>query len=351
MTNPPQTGMTQRATAAEAVTQRIAESGPIPFAEFMELALYGVGGYYAVDRPRIGADGDFVTGSRSWLFAAATLRLLQRLDESLANPAQLLEVGFGDARHLQHLADSGRSGLYAHDRVRRSVPTGVEWVENLETVSINGVVFSYELFDALPVHRLVVRDGELRELFVTGEGSGGFEWIEQPLSDPGLVELSAGAELAEGQIIDVTPAWAELYGRMAKSLHNGLIITFDYGYPRQQLFDPRVRKHGTLACYRQHTVHRNPLVDAGRQDLTAHVDFTTLQETGEAEGLRTWGFLKLAEWLTAMGIFDQLQDADRMTTEEAHLLLDPAGMGSEIKVLIQARGEFDLGEMMPSGPP
>lgn len=336
-------------TVADALVRRIGERGPIPFAQFMELALYGNGGYYAVDRPRIGRHGDFLTASRSRLFAATTARLLGVLDECLGEPAQMLEVGYGDGRHLDHLARAGRAHLSGHDRVQRPLPEGVDWTPHPPDARVRGMVFSYELFDALPVHRLVSRHGEMAELWVgieeDGESARPFTWLEQPLSDPELVELVEGVELKDGQIVDATLAWRDLYRQLADTLSEGLLVTCDYGYQRRQLMDPRVRRHGTLACYRHHTVHRDPFVDVGRQDLTAHVDFTTLIDAGETAGLRTLGLFKLAEWMTALGIFDDLQAADRETTTEAQLLLDPAGMGSEIKVLVQARGAITLPEM------
>lgn len=340
-------------TVADALVRRIAERGAIPFAQFMELALYGDGGYYAVDQPRIGRHGDFVTGSRSRLFAATTARLLSALDERLGEPAQMVEVGYGDGRHLSHLAGAGRAHLSGHDRVQRPLPEGVDWTPHPPDARVRGMVFSYELFDALPVHRLVSRHGEMTELWVgieeDGESARPFTWLEQPLSDPELVELVEGVDLVDGQIVDVAPAWRDLYRQLADTLSEGLLVTCDYGYPRAQLMDARVRMHGTLACYRRHTVHRDPFVDVGGQDLTAHVDFTTLTEAGEAAGLRTLGRFKLAEWLTGLGIFEDLQGADSSVTEEARRLLDPAGMGSEIKVLVQARGEITLPEMAVTG--
>jgi SAM-dependent MidA family methyltransferase len=99
-----------------------------------------------------------------------------------------------------------------------------------------------------------------------------------------------------------------------------------------------VRRTGTLACYRAHTVHRDPFRDVGRQDLTAHVDWTALAEEGEAAGLESVALSPQALWLTALGIFEDLEDADLPTRLAAATLLDPEGMGSDLKVLVQARG-------------
>jgi SAM-dependent MidA family methyltransferase len=146
------------------------------------------------------------------------------------------------------------------------------------------------------------------------------------------------ASLAPGQIADLSPEWAPLYAALARRLGRGLLVTCDYGFPRAQLLDPRIRRHGTLACYRRQTVHRDPFADVGAQDLTAHVDFTALIQTGEAAGLATFALTRQALWLSACGLFDDLADAPAATRREAIALLDGEGMGEEIRVLVQARG-------------
>src|SRR5687768_66393 len=99
---------------------------PLPFAAFMEEALYGERGYYRREALAIGEEGDFVTGSSlSSLFGRATARLLQRLDIVLDRPAELFEAGYGTGAHLAHVLSSldekGRR-VRAWDRVQRPVP-------------------------------------------------------------------------------------------------------------------------------------------------------------------------------------------------------------------------------------
>jgi SAM-dependent MidA family methyltransferase len=204
---------------------------------------------------------------------------------------------------------------------------------------VEGLVFSYELFDALPVHRLVgLAGGSAGELRVVRDASGALAWRPGPLSDPALAELLGGHRLEPGQVADLSPGWVPLYRRLASCLGRGLLVTCDYGYERARLLDPRVRRHGTLAAYRSHRVHRDALRDLGEQDLTAHVDFTALREAGEAAGLATVAFTRQARWLTALGLFDALAEAGPAARLRAAALLDPEGMGDQIRVLVQARG-------------
>lgn len=323
----------------------------------MEEALYGERGYYRQDRfpatppAASGEGGDYVTGSSfSPLFARSTARLVRRLDETLGRPADYLEVGYGGGVHLGHLAvalapESAEGWrLLAYDRVPRPVPPGVERIEDLAAIaerSLDGLIFSYELFDALPVHRLLGRaDGSLGELWVEQDAAGAYTWREGELSDRALADLlrNPDVSLEPGQVADVSPAWGPLYAELARRLGRGLLVTCDYGFERAQLFDPRVRRNGTLAAYSRQRVHRNPFVLVGQQDLTAHVDFTTLIQAGEAEGLETIALTRQSLWLTTCGLFEELEGAPRGTRLEAMALLDGEGMGEEIRVLVQGRG-------------
>lgn len=335
-------------TPADRLRERIRSGGPIPFSVFMEEALYGEGGYYRREDLPIGEAGDFVTGSSfSPLFGRATSRLLQRLDRALGRPADLFEAGYGTGVHLGNVI-SGLSGgerrLVAWDRVARPVPPGVERIERLEEVApVEGLIFSYELFDALPVHRLIGREGGVGELWVDLDPE--LTWREGELSDSSLRDLLGGVELQPGQIADLAPGWVPLYAELARRLEKGLLVTCDYGFERPRLLDPRIREHGTLACYSRQRLHRNPFVLVGEQDLTAHVDFTALIQAGEEAGLTTVSLTRQALWLTACGLFEDLQGAGPEARQEAMALLDGEGMGEDIRVLVQARG-IDVGEVL-----
>jgi SAM-dependent MidA family methyltransferase len=332
---------------ARRLTERIAREGPLPFAAVMEDALYGEGGYYTRDPPAIGMEGDYVTGSSlSPLFGRATARVVERVAGAMGRPADYVEIGYGGGEHLETVAtslDGRRAGrLLAWDRVARPVPPGVRALRDLAELGelgFEGVVFSYELFDALPVHRLIGRaDGRVGELLVDWRAQDGFVYVESDLSSAQLEDLLGGHRLEPGQVADVAPSWRSLYGELARGLRRGLLITCDYGYERVRLFDARIRRYGTVACYSRHRVSRDALADLGRRDLTAHVDFTALRECGEAAGLETVAFTRQAPWLVAAGIFDEIAATGAPASAQARMLLDGEGMGEEIRVLVQCTG-------------
>ncbi len=349
---------TRLVTRAEGkIKERIRAEGPIPFAAFMEDALYGDGGYYNREKLAIGERGDYVTGSTlSPLFARTTARLMARLNQVIdpGEGASYLEAGYGTAGHLAAVVEavgepvSGR--LLAWDRIPRPVPTGVHRLDGLEHARrrVRGLVFSYELFDALPVHRLIRRENGLGEMWVGLSSSGDLEWQVGDLSSGELEALVGGdvQKLEVGQVADLAPGWRPLYRELADTLERGLLVTFDYGFENERLLDARVRRHGTLACYRRHRVHRNPFVSIGEQDLTAHVDFSALIDEGERAGLETVVLTRQAAWLVALGLLGGLESEAPAVRAEAMALLDLEGMGEEIRVLVQAR-DIEGSQVLP----
>jgi SAM-dependent MidA family methyltransferase len=218
-------------------------------------------------------------------------------------------------------------------------------------------VISNELFDALPFARLVRRE-DLHELWVT-ERDGGFDWSEHE-AEARYADYFAdhGIELRNGQFADVSLEWGAMYDDLSHFVSKGLIVTFDYGYPAEQLFSGRVRRFGTAAAYRGQRVSRGLLANPGEQDLTAHINFTDLQRAGERNGLSTLFFDRQAKFLLSLGAteheliaplderrIDSLQEAVelREQREQARRLVLPDGIGEEIRVLVQGKGMQEHG--------
>jgi SAM-dependent MidA family methyltransferase len=243
---------------------------------------------------------------------------------------------------------------------------GIERGQSLFDLPRNGaqLIISNELFDALPFARLVRRGSELHELTVTcrtgtpacpdeDEGQAGvpvLHWGERE-ADPRYIDYFAerGIELSDGQFADVSLEWEAMYADLCRFVERGLIVTFDYGYPEEQLFRSRLRRYGTAAAYRGHRVSRDLLADPGEQDLTAHTNFTDLRREGKRHGFETIAFTRQAQFLLSLGItehelFTPIQDLESASIElmeqrdEARRLVLPDGIGEEIRVLLQAKG-------------
>ncbi len=210
-----------------------------------------------------------------------------------------------------------------------------------------GCIFSNELLDALPVHRVVREGGELREIWVNVAGNS---FVEQrgPLSTPALAEYFAaqGIELAEGQQAEAgleACRWIEDAGRR---LGRGFVLTVDYGHPARELYNDR-HMRGTLLAYERHRASEDFYRAPGEQDLTAHVNFTALEMWGARAGLETIGVTSQGHFLLALASQNEFADLYGNERSEigrlrAHLLfknlIHPEGMGEAFHVLIQRKG-------------
>ena len=350
------------------IAERIRTAGPITFAEFLELALYHpTRGYYFTQDPA----RDYQSSPNVHpVFGAAIARQLTAFWQAMGRPARFtaFEAGAGSGRLAADVLRSLRAETPELYEVMRYVVQDVvlaradaaqrlaaadlpqdkvEMADDLpSTPSVEGVILSNELLDALPFHRVRRRDGALHELRVGfDETTGGFVDVESPplpVIERHFGEL--GVSPAEGCEAEVNLAAAAWTRRAAGALRHGYLLTLDYGYEAEQLY-ASWRKRGTLLTFYRHTSGDNPYTHVGRQDITASVDFTSVARAGEAAGLITAGLTTQSEYLAALGIGEALSQQPSGGEMEAYYALrraaieltDPAGLG-RVRVLIQTRG-------------
>ena len=348
------------------VLLKLLETGDLTFRDFVELALYHPQyGYYSRPENPIGKGADYVTSpALSPLFSFALARLTREfLSRAGDGMSTVVDIGCGDGSLIYSLYESAGGGerptrFYGVDRSLSRVPSDspVRFVRSLSEVPAEGrhLIIANELFDAIPFARLVQRDEHVHELWVT-DREGELDWTEHEAPAPYEDYFAGrGIALADGQFADISLEWEEHYAEIARFLTEGLIVTFDYGFPERQLFDPRIRRFGTAAAYQGQRVSRDLLRDPGMQDLTAHINFSDLIRAGEREGLRTLTFDRQARFLLALGAAEHellrpiqdvaiasLQDGvERLQLrEDARRLLLPDGIGEDIRVLVQEKGE------------
>ncbi len=357
----------------------------ITFAEYMDLALYHPEyGYYNRDRPSIGKQGDFITSSHWGAdFAEVLAEQFVEMWEILGKPQNFAIVEMGAGRGtfaenvLQYLQrqhpDLFKTLTYiiveispilqAEQRQRLGTIECVQWSSWDEIVddSIVGCFFSNELVDALPVHQFILEQEELREVYITTETQKNqqkkinFIEVVGEFSTPKIaeyfellgVDLSASV-YGDGYRSEVSLAALDWMSTVAQKLQRGYLLTIDYGHPAHRYYNPR-RREGTLQCYYRHRYHNNPYINVGRQDLTAHVNFTALERQGELCGLDVVGFTQQALFLMALGLGDRiaalstsiLDVATLLRRREAlHRAIDPMGLGG-FGVLVQSKGLRD----------
>jgi len=336
----------------------------------MELALYHpTEGYYATSRLRVGRDGDYVTSPElSPLFGYAVARQLAEFWRCLAMPEafDVLEYGAGTGKLardvLRWVAEREPQFLQAlrYRLVERSArqrrwlaeamtagpgEATVEVVDDpgaLERGCVSGCVLANELLDSFPVHRVVARGRTLREVYVTMEESALVEREGEP-STAALSEYfeRLGLFPGDGCVAEVNlaaPAWLSSAAGLLKS---GFLLLFDYGHPAAELY-AAWRRSGTLLCYHRHEVGDDPYRLIGHQDITSHVDFTTLARVATDTDLHLLGLTPQSRFLLNLGI-DQRRGpspaagagaAEYFARRRAvNALVDPAGLG-RIAVLL-----------------
>jgi len=348
---------------AERIRDEIRASGPISFARFMERALYDpeLGYYAAGGGKRLGPRGDYVTASDVGRgFGRAIARQLVEIDRILgaSEPFDLVEFGAGRgvlARDvLDALADCApdlaqRLRLVLADRspamreeASRLVPEARVVAPDEVEAGHRGVVLAIELFDALPVHRLRRRAGRLLEVFVAVDEQGLLIELERPCDgDVRLLAGRYGAAAGEGTEAEVAPAAPRLLELMAATLERGVLLVVDYGERAGRLYDPE-RPAGSLLAYSAHTTGSSYLERVGEQDLTAHVNFSALEECARELGLEVLGLTTQDRFLIASGILEVFEPAPRALLHDvgrakerlqALHLIHPGTMGRRFKLL------------------
>ncbi len=356
------------------IAAEISDTGPIPFARFMELALYHPRfGYYIrpADGPeseRIGWSGDFYTSSDVHpLLGQALARQIRQIDDLLdhPDPFTVIEMGAGKGLLARHILDACASEPVSFSNRLRYVlierspamrelqrrnlapylalPARASWASGLSDfpdASLVGLFLSNELVDAFPVHRIQVVDGEPKEIYVDYQDGQFVECLCSPSTPEIKTYLRRlGMDLPSGYRTEINLEALRWMREVARVMNRGVVITIDYGHSAQDFFAPE-RHQGTLLCYYRQMASDDPYTRVGEQDMSAHVDFTSLATVGEEAGLAVTGFTNQMSFLISLGAERMLDTLDPESPEfrAALHLLRPDGMGRTFKILVQHKG-------------
>jgi len=357
------------------ILDRIRERGRIPFVDFMAACLYEPGlGYYTSPGRKVGAEGDFYTSINvHQVFGRLIAREICRMWEEMGRPDSfdIVEAGAGHGRLATDVLDTVREltpDLYAGVRLTlieaepSLAPVQAELLaSHLPKVSwrtpadlaegglrFTGCLYSNELIDSFPTHLVEMTPDGLREVFVAADGDRFTELLDLP-STPALEAYLSrlGITLTVGQRTEINLNAVRWLESVAHALERGFVLTIDYGYQAPELYGP-MRHNGTLLCYYRHTIEENPYIRVGLQDMTTHVDFTTLAARGEELGLHKVWYGEQYRFLVATGMMEELMALEAAATSEKEriairlalkkLILSEGGMGDTFKVLVQAKG-------------
>jgi SAM-dependent MidA family methyltransferase len=344
---------------ADFIKQKIRSEGPISFRDFMELSLYYPGsGYYNSPGEKLGVRGDYYTSPfLTSIFGQIIGKQLEEMWVLLnKKPFTIVEYGAGTGilcedileylklnkmlyRDLRYcIIEKSQSMLEGQ---KKKLHEKVKWINSIDEISpVEGCILTNEVLDNFPVHQVIMEE-ELMEVFVDYQD----EFIEKLI--PANTELKefferSNIHLPQGHRAEVSLAAVDWMEEVAAALSKGFIITMDYGYTAMELCSER-RKSGTLVCYHKHKVNDSPYSHIGEQDITAHVNFSSLRQYGSEKGLQYGGFTDQAAFLVGAGITESIRSIERQkeaTHSQKAILIQKLlfDLGKKIKILLQYKG-------------
>ena len=354
----------------ELLVARIRRYGPIPFADFMRECLYHpVHGYYSKAESQRFVDY-YTSVDVHPIFGRLLTRKFAEMWEKLGRPKEfvLVEAGAGVgllALHTLDFCETKLPELYtavSYVAVERSTSRREQAAARLDRHATAGrlrisaeipqlipagSVFSNELIDALPVHRVLMTEHGLQEIFVDCE-HGKFVDLVAPVSTCAINEYFAtqAIRLREGQHAEAGLEACDWIVEVGRRIERGFVLTIDYGHRAVELFDEH-HMRGTLLAYRGHRVSEDFYASPGEQDLTAHVNFTALETWGRRSRLETEEYTTQTAFLLALGQtneFADLYDPGQTEAEQVRArlqlktLIHPEGMGERFQVMLQRKG-------------
>ena len=356
-------------TLRELIADRIRTSGPISFADFMDISLYHPElGYYARAPQKTGRAGDFFTsvdvgpifGELLAKQFAEMWRVLLQIQSQIPNPQSLkfdiVEAGAGSGRLARDVLDAAKRAhpeFYSAIRLSLVEQSPAARAAQTETLGphaallaysgaalptdVHGVIYANELLDALPTHAAVMTESGLREVFIAVEGDRFIERFEEPSTSRIAEYLArAGAEMRVGWRAEVNLNAEDWTKTAAASLRRGFIVLIDYGHDEHDLYNA-AHSAGTLTSYKQHSQLADFLQQPGETDITSHVDLSAVTRAARASGLDVLARLDQTYFMLGLGITD-LEGLSFQQRLALKTLLLPGGLGSTHKVLIFGKG-------------
>ena len=382
--NPSSEEASHSQTLARLIQKEIqAQNGQISFAKYMEMALYTPGlGYYAAGKNKLGSKGDFTTAPEiSPLFGATIVQTLLPIIEHLQNlnqPVKILEFGAGtgalaesiltELHHQKIEVDSYNILDLSADLIERqqsrlaeSFPM-VTWINQLPK-NFTGIILANEVLDAMPIELITYQDQQwlFKDVALTKESTEdasedtiGFKHcLGKEVPQAVLPTCLHQQSFENGYTTEININAKAWMNSISEILDMGMVLTIDYGFPEHEYYHQQ-RSQGTVMGHYAHHAIQDPFFYPGLCDLTAHVDWTSIANTGINAGLSLLGYTSQAAYLLDAGIGSLLIDkvdpsnsAEFMPHSNAiQKLLSEAEMGELFKVMCFGKGlPFEEGDL------
>lgn len=355
--------------------EKLIDSSPgklITYREYMEAVLYHpTYGYYMKEKQKIGREGDFITTSNiSDIFGRLVAKWFAQLIQQFSLNPVFCEVGGGNGRFARAFLEEWRElskqpiqyiiveSSPFHRKLQKELLypdfSVIQTDHLLDLSPFEGVIFSNELFDALPVHVIEKENGNLYEVMV-GMRDGSLFEQKLPLGNQEIFDFlhSSRFELEENQRLEIPLFAGSMLAQFTKILTKGFVVTVDYGYSNEEWMDPS-RKNGSLRGYFQHQMVEDVLLHPGEMDITSHVHFDWLRQKGEELELNYLATLRQDDFLLKAGILKELEnhyDPNPFSeiskrNRAIRSLIMPSGISSYFHFLLQKKNiDADLSDL------
>lgn len=345
----------------ELILSEIRSNGPIPFERFMELALYTPDmGYYLREVPVIGKEGDFFTASHlGSIFGLLLSRHILKVWREMGNPEDfhIVEIGPGmgylandiltalcDTPLISHISYHMVELNPYFARVQRErlkhLHSRLFWARDISDVPpVCGVIICNEILDAFPVKLFEIKDGEVMEVHVGADDNGELVEVLQPAGRNLLDYLETFAPWIrhfDDYRSEANLRIKDWLKAIRKILKRGVLLLIDYGYTSEEYYDLS-RNRGTLMCYFKHRAHESPYVNIGKQDITAHVNFTAVTRWAEEAGFKVLNYTTQQRYLLSLSdeeLLEKLYRESPASMAQFKTLVLPQAMGGSHKVMI-----------------
>ncbi len=342
------------------IQERIAENGPLSFADYMAMALYEPGqGYYADGELQVGREGDFYTSVSvgpvfGQLLARHFLEVWRELGEP--SPWRITECGAHDGKlALDILNTIAELDEAAYTAVEYAIPDPLHNLRAAQAATLEahaaklqqvadaseleplpGIIFGNELLDAFPCHLIEMTDTGWQDCRVANDGDD-LVWQLEPITDPDLLSAidTLEGEFPLGYRTEIRTNYSAFLKTLRLSLTEGHMLWVDYGFERPEYYHTD-RREGTLRTFSHHHAGEDALSHPGELDISAHVDFTAVAEVARELGGHPHPLISQGNWLTHRAkewLLAQEGNSDAKAMRQFQTLTHPGHLGRSFQVL------------------
>ena len=327
----------------------------INFYTYMKICLYEKKlGYYSNKIINIGNKGDYTTFSEMGIIFTNCLSLNINKALNLLNGGYIIEIGAGTGMLAYKLLKEcyklktkckGYKIIEISEKLKKiqkkflkkkNLQYKIEWISKLKkNVDITGIIICNEIIDAFPNYAFSIKNKKLSEKIITLNNFNYFQWSIIKIKK-NLIKyinyINLKSNNYESEINLLIFPWIK---KISSIINRGYIFIFDYGYTRKEYYN-YIRKEGTIMCHYKHYAIKNIFINKGTQDITCHVDFTSIYESIKLNNMNYIKFEYLSKFFFKNKIKKLIKQYNKnniKTNKEINKFMFPQEMGEVFKII------------------